>query len=557
MADTMLQKLLQKWDIDSYQLKILFRMGLKLDFQSIGTRSQQIESKAGKYMFFYTLFAYTMMSLFLCALLFQIQDIYTFFYIVLSFSMTMTSMAVLIEFYSVVIHPDDFEILGHRPISSGTYFAAKLLNLTFYIGLISTSMTILPIGAAIFRVKSMIVMAPVVYLVCLSGGLTAAFFVIYIYAWLMSKIQHEKLQTILGYLQMVFSFVIFFGYSSVGILFQKRIKHGFTFSGIPWLWITPMSWYAGFCDLLYGNVTLITICLSVTAIAVTVVFANLGIRRISQTYAKAVSAQQANINVDLTASERKSWSHQLANFISDPDIRVGFTLVSLYLKRDKKLRMAIFPMFGMIVFYYFYPYLMNRGHTGMMDIFTVSSFDKVTSSLMFFMFVPVFTGSALAIIRYSTEWQASWIYYSAPVNPVRLYAGAYLSVILWILVPMWLVTTVLFSWSMPVLHALAQTLVFFILADYYALSSHLLLPHLPLSAPFVTYGRQARVVITMFLGMFLTIGCLFLEYFLFKYFIGIILFYISLAGVTILLHLWENMRLRHFYAKFEFSEQSS
>ncbi len=553
----MIQKLLQKWDIDSYQLKILFRMGLKLDFQSIGTRSQQFESKAGKYVFFYTLFAYAVMSLVLCTLLFRIEDMYTFFYIVLSYSMTMTSMAVLIEFYSVVIHPDDFEILGHRPISSSTYFAAKLLNLAFYIGLISTSLTILPIGGAVFRVKSMIIMFPLVYLVCLSAGLTAAFFVIYLYAWLMSKIHHEKLQTILGYLQMVFSFVIFGGYQFIGFFFRDKMLKGFTFSGMAWLWITPMSWYAGFCDLLYGHITPVTLCLSVTAIIVTLVLANLGIRRISKTYSKAVSAQQANINVVLTASERKSWSHQLANFISDPDMRVGFTLVSLYLKRDKKLRMAILPMFGMIVFYYFYPYLMNRGHTGMMDIFTVTSFGEISSSMLFFMFVPVFTGSALAIIRYSTEWQASWIYHSAPVNPVRLYAGAYLSVILWILVPMWLVTIILFSWSMPVLHALAQTLVFFLLADYYALSSHLLLPHLPLSAPFVTYGRQARVVITMFMGMFLTVGCLFVEYFLFKYIIGILLFYAILVGVSILLHLWENMRLRHSYAKFEFSEQST
>ena len=53
--------------------------------------------------------------------------------VVLGYAMVILAMSILIEFGLVVISPDDFLILAHRPVSSRTFFAVKFSNLCFYI----------------------------------------------------------------------------------------------------------------------------------------------------------------------------------------------------------------------------------------------------------------------------------------------------------------------------------------------------------------------------------------------------------------------------------------
>ena len=225
-----------------------------------------------------------------------------------------------------------------------------------------------------------------------------------------------------------------------------------------------------------------------------------------------------------------------------------------YLKRDKKLRMAILPMFGLIFFYYFLPFMSKHSGFDFGDLFTVTRLQDVFANSMFYFLVPVFIASAIALIRYSTDWQASWIYYTSPISPTKLYTGAYLAMTTWIILPMWIITTVLFSWKMPVHHALLQTLVIFVLADYYGVLGHLMLPHLPLSAPFAQQGRQARLIFIMLFGVIVSLVILVIEYFAFKYILGTIIFFIFLLGLATLLHFLESLRINHNYRKFEFVE---
>ncbi len=42
------------------------------------------------------------------------------------------AMVVLIDFQTVVISPDDYDILAHQPVSSGTYFLVKLTNVLIF-----------------------------------------------------------------------------------------------------------------------------------------------------------------------------------------------------------------------------------------------------------------------------------------------------------------------------------------------------------------------------------------------------------------------------------------
>jgi hypothetical protein len=108
----MVSQLLQKWDVDLFQLKVLFRIAVKLDSRTIGTHYQMAESKATKNSLAWLMFSYVLISLFFSMLLFSLKDLYTYFFLLCTYTMTMMAMAVLIEFYSIILYPDDMDILG-------------------------------------------------------------------------------------------------------------------------------------------------------------------------------------------------------------------------------------------------------------------------------------------------------------------------------------------------------------------------------------------------------------------------------------------------------------
>src|SRR5439155_9722659 len=55
-----------------------------------------------------------------------------------------TMMMLLVDFTGVVVSPDDYGILGSRPLASRTYFAARLAAIAAYVGSIGLVMALLP-----------------------------------------------------------------------------------------------------------------------------------------------------------------------------------------------------------------------------------------------------------------------------------------------------------------------------------------------------------------------------------------------------------------------------
>src|SRR3954468_12997700 len=55
-----------------------------------------------------------------------------------------TMMLLLVDFTGVVLSPDDYGILGPRPIGSRTYFAARLAAVAVYVGAISVVIASVP-----------------------------------------------------------------------------------------------------------------------------------------------------------------------------------------------------------------------------------------------------------------------------------------------------------------------------------------------------------------------------------------------------------------------------
>ena len=83
-----------------------------------------------------------------------------------------TMMLLLVDFTGVVVSPDDYGILGHRPVGSRTYFAARLAAIAVYVGAISVVIALLP--AVVYAVRVTPIAGPAAVLAVLACDLCTA-----------------------------------------------------------------------------------------------------------------------------------------------------------------------------------------------------------------------------------------------------------------------------------------------------------------------------------------------------------------------------------------------
>ncbi len=91
------------------------------------------------------------MSAAICLILYARVEVPFFAFANLTLSLLVLVTTLVVEFHEIVLNPNDLDITGHRPISSGSYTLARLLNLGFYWILMYLSLNLLPmlIGAGL------------------------------------------------------------------------------------------------------------------------------------------------------------------------------------------------------------------------------------------------------------------------------------------------------------------------------------------------------------------------------------------------------------------------
>jgi len=89
----------------------------------------------------------------------------------------------------------------------------------------------------------------------------------------------------------------------------------------------------------------------------------------------------------------------------------------------------------------------------------ISGFDTDISSNLFFYFLFAGIPLILTLLTYSRDWQAAWIYSTAPVHhPYRLIQGMRFAVLQFLLIPFFILMAVILSFKIPFGHAIQHAL---------------------------------------------------------------------------------------------------
>ena len=483
--------------VDWQQLRALLVAGIKLDLRT--SRGGIGRGKLPPFVI--ALITYTVMGLLMAVGLRSQGDLFVYSLFTISAAMFMTALAVIMEYVTIVVHPDDFEILAHRPVSSRTYFWAKMGNLFFYVTPIALVMTLPSAVIGSYSLEPGFLFGLFHVLCGVVACLATAAAVVLIYTGTLKVVSYQRFTSIMTYVHSGVTLVLVLAY----FLLPKMIEDDpmvLSLNRGAWVYAAPPAWFAGSVELLTGtgggqSVHLLLMAAVGSALVVAAAMNTISLdysRKLSELTTSSVEAEERS---DGRARRRPFFRLGLASLGTGTE-RAGFVLMDAYMRRDRKLRSRVYPAFGLPLAVYLTALIRHDLHSPFVQSPDGSPVALQEIMGLYCIFVSLFFASAMT---QTEQWKASWLFYAAPLaNPSGVLRGARRLVIWRYLIPFFLLLFVLLSLAMPVLGAATFVLIVFpmCLAAFAILS--LASPHMPLSQE-VERTRQARQV-----GLFMILG---------------------------------------------------
>jgi len=440
--------LARRLGIDPHQYWHLLRVSLVLDFRRQSALSTGQDMRSPLVM---TCVVYGIFSLLFALFTFRTLELFHYSLIFLSYSMLMIAFIVLSEFGATIVSPEDYEILGHRPIGSRTYFAAKLSNLLFYVLLIGSALNVFPALLGAFSDSDERAFPFVYFPVALLACLFSAMLVVLLYGALLRVINYERFKDVLVYVQIVFSFLLVFGYQVIlrAMPYWEQRAHD---ESRRVLLLAPPGWFAGLVQIGLGQWERDYVLWAGWGMLMTGVLVGAGLRSFSLEYSWHLARLRA-----ATAERRRARSlfrRRIARaferiWARGPEARAAFYFVRRMLRRDRTLKLRLYPALGFPIAFI----VLGIMEKSLSDPFLPSK--RFPSATFFTALVgPMLVMNFQALLPYSQEHAAAWLFRVAPVRDlVRFFAGIRRAFLVSLLLPLFLLLGIALSMFWAPTHA--------------------------------------------------------------------------------------------------------
>ena len=477
--------------VDYEHWKALTKTALRIDLRvsRLGAaRFGHAQAKAAGVLIGQVVF-YSMMGLAVALGVWFIPDLFFSSTVVLSYVMFMIATASLLDHNAAIASPDDHAILGFRPVTSRTYFAARLANVLVYTGGMTAIFAYLPVIAFFLRHGAAVGVAAIVAVGAAST--VTSLTMIVAYAWLMRMVGPDRLKRVLSYVQFLLSFVVYGGYFAlsgvfrVGMLAQHELRKSVL------LLLVPPTWFASYLELAAGRTSAFEVVPVLVSLAVFgVLISTLG-GRLSLEYADRLAALTT-----VSAPVVRPASRLPAILFTRDEARAAALLIRSQFRNDLKFRMGVLTILPLTIVYL----VMGIHDGGIGDPF--EGYEPGHGMSLVTMAVFMFPTMLKMNLARSDAYRASWIFFAAPADRARVIRASKNILVVTFLVPYLLgVGALLAYFTTNLLHLAVHLLVV-------ALGSHLVLqvvtfiePELPFSKPLVKGSSSSRVFIVMFVVM--------------------------------------------------------
>ena len=379
--------------VDYDQWKALTVVALKLDFRqgSFGRSRFGRDTRATAVLISQLVF-YSVYGLFMAILVWAVRDLFVAGAILMTYVTFMVGMTVLLEHNSALTSPQDYSILGFRPISSRTYFAARLTNALVYTLALTTVAAYLPAVSLFLRDGAAIGFAGIAAFYGCS--VFVALGILFGYGWLMHVVGADTLKRVLSYVQMLMSFLVYGGYMLTAQIGRTQSLRSLALPKTAWILLAPPAWFATYLDVAAGQATPIEYAAAgVSVLALAALFAALG-GRLSMDYSDRLAALASSTQRARPAHPRSGpgW------WFRTGEARAVAVLVRSQFRNDQRFRMGVLSILPLTLMYAFMGIRQGNLHDPFVPVSGATGFSLVTLAVVLFpsMLKPALTRSAFA-----------------------------------------------------------------------------------------------------------------------------------------------------------------
>jgi len=502
----MLRTLMRFLGVDYEQWFALTRTAIRLDLrvaslgQSAYRRAAKGEGAARLLIMRFVIYAF--MGIMFAGLVLINKDVFLTGTLFLSYTMVMTAMLVLIDFGAVVISAEDFSILGYQPVSSRTYFFARLANVLVYSTLLSLALGLAPIVMFLFTLGFRPILGLAALCATLLAGAATALFLVLIYTGILRVVHPKRLRRAASYIQLMMSFLIYGGYMFVPRMMDARFIKTATLGKSIWLFLLPPTWFASYLVLAAGHWGIGEVLPALFSLLVLGLLLNSARGKLALEYSDHLSSAMASSEGVKKAAVAAG---RTALVFRKGEARAIALLVRNQFKYDQRFRMAVLGILPLTVLYLF----MGLRSGPLHDPFAGSASGFSQSWLLYFA-VLMFPVMLKATLTYSDSYQASWIYYATPADRTRLVLCAKNFVMAYFVIPyLAFIGAIFLYFFRNVGHVLLHLSVLALLSHFFLQMSVFFQPMLPFSQPPRKGQRSGNVMIAIMFGPIVAMGLLY------------------------------------------------
>lgn len=396
-------------------------------------------------------------------------DVLTSAALLTTYAAATTTMMLLVDFTGIVIAPEDYAVLAPRPVSSRTYFAARLASVCFYVAALSLANALIP--AAVYGYKTRLAAFPATLGAVLLCDLTTTVVVISGYVTLLRWVHPAKLKRALSYLQLLGAALFYGLYYLATIGFRHAFLDRVGVAGAAWLWAVPPAWFAAWIVAAAGEATAGVWLAGAAALVLSILCVPFAAGRLSLDYARQIGEMTA-----VSEAPRPRRGARLPGFGAG-EARAVALLVRAQFRFDQRFRMGVLSILPLTGFYL----LMGLEDGALRDPFSGSA--RGPGVYFAVMFIPMTLHTALAA---SESWRAAWIFFATPASHARIVVAAKNFVALYFLGPYVCVLALLWSYFFDrVWHAVVH-------AAFLGAVAHVLLQLTVITRPALPFAAEPR-----------------------------------------------------------------
>ncbi|HYW71079.1 MAG TPA: hypothetical protein VE961_08600 [Pyrinomonadaceae bacterium] len=368
-------------------------------------------------------------------------DLFTFTLLIHSMTFFVVGMAVTSESGNILFNANESDVLVHRPINPRTLLLAKTINLIGFTAVLAGALNLFPalFGLAVSGARIWFPAVHLLSMLVLCVFCSAA--VVCAYGIVIKFLDREKFDNFAAWSQVALSVMFIGGYQVV-----PRLLH--RFEGLtlrqyaPYFFPLPPAWFAGLDsaaagDLPYGAF------LALTGIGVTAALAYIAIGRLSPSYGEGLSkiaqTRSSAIKPARVRRHQEIRNPLLRWWLRDPVERWSFRLAAAYMRRDRDIKLRLYPS---LTIFLIFPLtsLLDRNGGGF------SAFVPLITVWM----LGIMPYTALQTLQMSQNFPASDIFAIAPLRSAApVFHGVRKAAIVYLLLPALLIGGVLIGYLAP------------------------------------------------------------------------------------------------------------